>query len=63
MAANKLQINTGKSCYFEFSNYRSNKDQEININGIPLERVHETKFLGVTIDEDLNWNAHTVEVN
>ena len=33
-------------------------DQEININGVPLERVHETKFLGVTIDEDLNWNAH-----
>ena len=64
MLANKLHINTGKSCYLEFSNSRSNKDegatsdQEININGVPLERVHETKFLGVTIDEDLNWNAH-----
>ena len=64
MLANRLHINTGKSCYLEFSNSRSNKDedtpsdQEININGIPLERVHETKFLGVTIDEDLNWNAH-----
>ena len=47
MLANKLHINTGKSCYLQFSNSRSNKDeetpsdQEININGIPLERVHD----------------------
>ena len=28
------------------------------IDNIPLERKQHTKFLGVFIDENLNWNQH-----
>ena len=69
MLANKLHINTGKSCYIEFSKSpHSNKEgiipshPEITINGTILEKVKETKFLGVTIDENLNWNAHRAKL-
>ena len=61
--ANKLHINAKKSCYIEFRS-RDNKspstepDLCLQISGIPLHRVSDTKFLGVTIDENLNFDAH-----
>ena len=65
MLANKLHINSGKSCYIEFLKSPLRNDEvllpppcQININGTNLKQVHETKFLGVTIDENLNWNTH-----
>ena len=72
MMANKLHINTGKSCYIEFSkrqniistddsNHSSNEFQ-LYINELPLERVESTKFLGVTIDKNLNWDAHRTKL-
>ena len=30
----------------------------LSINNIAINRVTETKFLGVIIDDKLNWNAH-----
>ena len=30
----------------------------ISIDNVPLERKQHTKFLGVFIDENLNWNQH-----
>ena len=27
----------------------------ITINGVPLQRVRETKFLGIVISDDLKW--------
>ena len=30
----------------------------IDLNGLNLEKVSSTKFLGVTIDENLNWYSH-----
>jgi len=68
MVANRLHINIGKSCYIEFSNTSQNKndleipEQKISINGIVLQKVQEAKFLGVTIDENLNWNSHLAKL-
>ena len=31
----------------------------INIEGTTLDIVHETKFLGIIVDNCLNWKAHT----
>ena len=65
MVANKLHINTGKSCYIEFSKHQktsnsndSSSELQLYINNLPLERVESTKFLGVTVDKYLNWDLH-----
>ena len=34
------------------------KDIVIKINGVPIERVYVTKFLGVLIDASLTWKNH-----
>ena len=31
---------------------------QINLNGNKIDRVENTKFLGVFIDEKLNWKNH-----
>ena len=36
---------------------------EINNNFCPIERVRETIFLGVVLDEHLNWKAHISNVS
>ena len=68
MLANRLHINIGKSCFIEFSNTSQNKDEvkitehKVSINGIALQKVQEAKFLGVTIDKNLNWNSHLAKL-
>ena len=65
MFANKLHINIGKSCFIEFSGPKvSDEDtvDPINISGYTLEKVSTTKFLGVTIDENLNWDTHRAKL-
>jgi len=72
MLVNKLHINTGKSCYIEFSKSQSKENtasenapngQTLFINDLPLERVESTKFLGVTIDKHLNWEEHRARLS
>ena len=64
MSSNKLHINMSKCCYIEFGEHKpGNFEQEhqcleIKIQNTCIKKVTETKFLGVIIDENLNWNAH-----
>ena len=64
MYANKLHINMKKSCYMHFrpKGKTSINDQleptSIKINDFEINEVTETKFLGVTIDNDLSWLPH-----
>ena len=57
---NKLALNESKTKYIIFHT-RFNKPPEnvvISLNGVILERVAVTKFLGVLIQENLNWKDH-----
>ena len=36
---------------------------EINVNHAMLERVYFYKYLGVFLDQSLNWNNHLENVN
>ena len=36
---------------------------DIRINDSPLERVTDFNFLGLQIDQHLNWNAHIQKVS
>ena len=62
---NKLSLNISKTNYILFGNRRkclSDTNFMIHINGNMIERVIVTKFLGVYIDQDLNWKHHTAQV-
>ena len=60
LSMNKLTLNTDKSKYMIITNKRKPNDSEfhVNINGKRLEKCHSYKYLGVHIDENLNWKAH-----
>ena len=58
---NKLSLNIGKTNFMYFKHINTHIDDfpyHILIDDVPLERKKTTKFLGVIIDENLNWNDH-----
>ena len=57
--ANKLTLNTSKTvCMFFSQKAVTPYLLEIKINDVLIPRVHRTKFLGIHIDEQLNWQTH-----
>ena len=64
MRCNLLHINIKKCCYMYFSpTKRQSIENEpecsrLQIDGIPIKPVSKTKFLGVILDDQLNWVPH-----
>ena len=65
LCANKLSLNIKKTTFSLFWPKTQNikiKNQSIQMNGISLlrsaENKHNTKFLGVCLDESLSWKSH-----
>ena len=71
MIANQLHINMSKCTYMHFRPRYNNEERqtcarvrpyksELNITvcGQKLKKVDRVKFLGVIIDDKLNWEAH-----
>ena len=58
--ANKLSINVKKSNYIRFktSQNRQKLDLHFSINDTKLDRVTETLYWGVIVDEYLTWKPH-----
>ena len=61
LAANKLSLNVKKTKYVIF--HATNKKNwdvvpDLEINGIPLERVQSFNFLGLSLNGNMSWN-HT----
>uniref|UniRef100_A0A8C6MKE1 Reverse transcriptase domain-containing protein n=1 Tax=Nothobranchius furzeri TaxID=105023 RepID=A0A8C6MKE1_NOTFU len=54
---NRLSLNLNKTNYILFNNKRS-CDVSLMIDGMEIQRVKETKFLGVMFDESLTWKSH-----
>lgn len=62
---NQLSLNIQKTNFMIFSttNKRYNQDNaEVSIDGIKINQVTQTKFLGVIVDQKLNWKNHTRHV-
>ena len=63
---NKLTINEGKTKYMVFDNNKSHIRKKLKtynashlvMNNVTLEQVKSIKFLGVHINDKLNWNDH-----
>ena len=61
LATNKLVLNIGKTNYIIFTSkgksYNKNVSN-IKIDGNNIQQVNKTKFLGIVIEEHLNWAMH-----
>ena len=64
MNCNKLHVNLEKSCYINFNNKsKTAADEKLNkfdlkISNTSPSQVETTKFLGVIIDDKLDWHPH-----
>ena len=67
MKCNKLHINQKKCCYMYFNPKKTGTTEHFDsteptppliIDGSTINRVSETRFLGVVIDEKLSWLPH-----
>ena len=61
MLLNKLHINMSKCCFMHFKPKSSRPTDEVlklEIDGFAIKKCTETRFLGVIIDDKLNWDAH-----
>ena len=59
--ANKLSLNTDKTCYAIFNCHnKTDDDVSLNlvINGQKITKVSSCKYLGVFIDDAFNWSVH-----
>jgi hypothetical protein len=59
---NKLSLNVDKSNYMVFSRKHILTVCDVSINSTSLNRIYQTKFLGVHIDWKLSWNYHVTYV-
>ena len=68
MHANRLHINMNKSCYMHFrpkgtcSTDQNDIITSVKINDYEIKEVEETKFLGITIDNNLSWSPHLISL-
>ena len=60
--ANKLTLNLSKTVYIFFGNNKTEVKPNLEINNRILKPVRVAKFLGLWLDEDLNWNTHITKL-
>ena len=63
---NKLSLNVKKTKFMIFHHYQRNINNIIptlKINSETIENVSEFKFLGLTIDEHLNWKPYIQKIS
>ena len=59
LEVNKLSLNISKTHYMIFTRPKCKADDiKINVKDVAIGRVSHTKFLGVQIDDKLNWKQH-----
>jgi len=56
--SNKITLNTRKTTFIVFGSRLLNTIGKLMINEVEIERVSAIKFLGVIIDNNLNWKPH-----
>ena len=64
LVSNKLTLNILKSKFMIVSNKkRVNDNFNVYINGSPLQRCDQYKYLGVIIDKNLSWKSHVEHIS
>jgi hypothetical protein len=64
LKANRLSLNISKSNFMIFSPNKNTPldDFTLVIDNQPINRISNTKFLGVIIDDNLKWDAHILHI-
>ena len=55
---NKLTLNIEKTVCLLFQKQGHSDEIHIKVDNISIQNTHETKFLGIWLDEHLNWTTH-----
>ena len=55
---NKLSLNVSKTHMIFTARNKISTDLDIKINEVCIERVYETKFMGVLVESQLTWKQH-----
>ena len=63
--ANKLSLNIKKTNFITFGKKKISKNFKfkISMEGVEIDQVNSTKFLGVFIDEKLNWKEQILKLS
>ena len=56
---NKLFLNYKKTTYLIFTNQQHQHQFNITVNNNIISQSHQTKYLGVILDDKMLWNHHT----
>ena len=56
-----LNVHKTKEIIFDFRKI-PNVTDPVEINNVPVEIVHEFKYLGTVVDDKLNWNLNTTKI-
>lgn len=62
LSLNKLSLNISKTNFMIFSRNKSVPSIDLELNGIPLQKVNDFNFLGTSIDSALCWKPHLVKI-
>ena len=57
-----MAFNPGKSVYLRITNKLFPFIYNYYMNSMPIQQADHAKYLGVSIDKDLNWNEQTWQV-
>ncbi len=60
--SNKLMLNTSKTHFMLSHSLNQTNDIEIKINNNKINEVKDTKFLGIILDNKLNWQPQCNEI-
>ena len=63
LLANKQSVNVSKSNFLVISSRKIDKNIKLKINNKELKQENYTKYLGVIIDDKLNWNLYIKQIN
>ena len=58
LQSNKLSLNYSKTKFMFIHKYKTMPAMNIYINDTKIEQVKEIKYLGIKIDQKLNWKEH-----
>jgi hypothetical protein len=59
---NKMKINEGKCNFMILSRSEEQFTTRLTINNVKLDRISETKILGLYISDDLSWSRNCKEI-
>ena len=60
---NKLTLNLHKTVYVLFQKNKNPKEIKLQLDTPTISNSPETKFLGMTLNQNLNWSSHLNQLN